>query len=469
MQKFQLILSQPKSTCEQGRKQNARKFRHSWVMAGESDGWTTTARLLRRTGFGVTGAQVDHVAEQSWPKYVDATLRADPDKDPGAVATPMPMLPTLPVLGKGASVADRKEFFQQIYGQMTEVSDWWLRRMIAVRQPIHEKLTLLWHNHFATSAEKAWVAADMAAQNHKLRSLSLGDFRTLAYAMLTDAAMMRWLDAQTNTVKAPNENLAREFMELFALGHGNGYTEEDVRQGARALTGWVIRPGGDPTMVPRRHDHTAKTIFGVTRNFDAQGFCDLVLAQPKSPQYIAGRLWQQLASDTPPSPQALDRLVSAYGPGRNLRALTHAILTDDEFVNSRAAIVNTPVEWLIGVIRTLGVSVDPPARVKMIDSTLRVLGQRPFYPPDVGGWPHGRVWMSTASADVRMRAASQLARAGDLSSIEDAAVDDRIDAVGYLIGVGAWSDRTVTALKPLTRNPVQLVAAAVNTPEYLTS
>jgi uncharacterized protein (DUF1800 family) len=162
-------------------------------------------------------------------------------------------------------------------------------------------------------------------------------------------------------------------------------------------------------------------------------------------------------------------LVVAYGHARNLRALTHAILTDDEFTGSRAGIVNTPVEWLVGVMRTLRVPVDTPARLKMVDTTLRALGQRPFYPPDVGGWPHGRVWMSTASADVRMRAASQLARAGDLSTIDQAAADDRIDAVGYLIGVGAWSDRTVAALQPLVRKPAQLVAAAVNTPEYLTS
>jgi uncharacterized protein (DUF1800 family) len=439
-------------------------------MAGQSDGWITTARVLRRTGFGTTGAQVDAVAGQNWSKYVDAALAADPDADPGAVATPMPTPPALRGPGKGASVADRKEFNQQLAGQMTELSDWWVRRMVAVRQPIHEKLTLLWHNHFATSAQKVRSASDMAAQNRKLRSLSLGDFRTFAYAMLTDAAMMHWLDAQTSTAKAPNENLAREFMELFTLGHGNGYTEDDVRQGARALTGWVIRPAtAQTTMVPRRHDQAAKTIFGVTRNFDAGGFCDAVLAQPKSPQYVAGRLWQQLASDTPPSSQALDRLVTAYGPGRNLRALTHAILTDDEFVGSRAAIVNTPVEWLVGVVRTLGVSVDAPARLKMVNSTLHALGQRPFYPPDVGGWPHGRVWMSTASADIRMRAASQLARAADLSTVEDAAANDRIDAVGYLIGVGAWSDRTVKALEPLVSRPVQLVSAAVNTPEYLTS
>jgi len=438
-------------------------------MAGQSDGWITTARVLRRTGFGVTGAQVDAVAAQNWPKYVDAALGADPEADRGVRATPMPTLPAPRGPGKGASVAARKEFNRQLSGQMAELSQWWLRRMVAAQQPIHEKLTLLWHNHFATSAQKVRFAAYMAAQNQKLRNLSLGDFRTLAYAMLTDAAMLRWLDAQTNTAKAPNENLAREFMELFTLGHGNGYTEDDVRQGARALTGWVIRPTGQTMVVPKRHDRTAKTIFGVTGNFDAAGFCDTVLAQPKSPQYVAGRLWQQLASDTQPSPQALDRFVTAYGGHRDLRALTRAILTDDEFINSRAAIVNTPVEWLVGVIRTLRVPVDSPARLKMVNTTLRALGQRPFYPPDVGGWPHGRVWMSTASADVRMRAASQLARAGDLSSVEDAAVDDRIDAVGYLIGVGAWSDRTVAALDPLVRKPAQLVAAAVNTPEYLTA
>jgi len=438
-------------------------------MAGQSDRWITTARVLRRTGFGVTGAQVDAVATQDWSKYVDAALAADPDADPGAVTTPMPTLHNMLVPSNRAPATARKEFNRELVGQMFGLSDWWLRRMVAVQQPIHEKLTLLWHNHFATSAKKVFAAEHMAAQNQKLRTLSLGDFRTLAYAMLTDAAMLRWLDGQKNTVKATNENLAREFMELFALGHGDGYTEDDVRNGARALTGWTIRPTGKTAMVPAHHDGTAKTLFGVTKNFDAAGFCDIVLAQPKSAEHVAGRLWQQLASDSPPSPQLLDRLVTAYGPARDLRALTRAILTDDEFVDSRATIVNTPVEWLVGVVRTLGVSVEAPGRMKLLNDTLKGLGQRPFYPPDVGGWPHGRVWMSTASAGERMRTATQLARAADLSSIEDTAVHDRIDAIGYLIGIGAWSDRTVAALQPLARRPAQLVAAAVNTPEYLTS
>jgi uncharacterized protein (DUF1800 family) len=444
-------------------------------MAGESTQWLATARVLRRAGFGVTGPEVDAALTRDWPAYVDAMLGADPEADPGAVATPMPTLPSPRAPGKGATPAARKEFGRQLAEQEAMLSGWWLRRMVAVGQPVHEKLTLMWHNHFATSAQKVRAASHMAAQNQKLRTLSLGDFRTLAYSMLTDAAMLRWLDGQSNTAKAPNENLAREFMELFALGHGNGYTEDDVRAGARALTGWVIGADGKTSVVPKRHDAAAKTLFGVTRNFDAAGFCDSVLAQPKSAEYVAGRLWQQLASDEPPSPQALDRLVSAYGPGRDLQALTRAILTDDQFSGSRAAPtsrVNTPVEWLVGVMRALRIPLnnpDKPAQVKMAEATLRALGQRPFYPPSVGGWPHGQVWLSTASAEARLRAASRMARTGDLSSIEDTAPGDRIDAVGYLIGIGAWSDRTVNALQALVHKPPQLVAAAVNTPEYLTS
>jgi len=438
-------------------------------MPGQSAQWIATARTLRRAGFGVTGPEVDAVVSQDWPSHVDAMLSANPDADPGAIATPVPALDVPRAPGKGATPAARRQYNQQLSEQQRVLSDWWVRRMVSVGQPVHEKLTLLWHNHFATSAQKVRVAAHMAAQNQKLRTLSLGDFRTLAYAMLTDAATLRWLDGLSNTAKAPNENLAREFMELFALGHGNGYTENDVRNGARALTGWVIGADGQTSVVPKRHDAGAKTLFGATRNFDAAGFADAVLAQPKSAEYVAGRLWQQLASDEPPSQQALDRLVAAYGPGRNLRALTRAILTDSEFTGGRAAVVNTPIEWLVGVMRALRVPIDEPAQRKLADATLRALGQRPFYPPSVGGWPHGQVWLSTASAGARLRAATRLARDGDLSSIEGSSPGDRIDAVGYLIGVGAWSARTARALQPLVRQPAQLVAAAVNTPEYLTS
>jgi len=421
-------------------------------------------------GFGASGPMVDAVVAQDRGTYVASALAGDPDADPGTRATPIPTF-TVPGNrpGRQATAAARKAYNGELREQMRTLSTWWITRMAAVDQPVHEKLTLLWHNHFATSAQKVRFATLMAAQNQKLRNLNLGDFRTLAYSMLTDAAMLRWLDGQQNTAGAANENLAREFMELFALGHGNGYTENDVREGARALTGWIFTPEGQAKVVPRRRDGGIKTVLGVTGDLDAAAFCDAVLTRSESASFVAQRLWQQLASDVAPSQAALGRAVTAYGAGRDLKALTAAILTDPEFATQLNSSVNTPVEWLIGLVRSLRISLDVPAHAAVAERTLKVLGQAPLYPPSVGGWPRGQAWLSTASADVRLRAATKLARSADLSTVESAAASDRIDAAGYLLGIGAWTDRTVAALTPLIHRPAVLVAAAANSPENLTS
>lgn len=437
-------------------------------MSTQSPQWIATARLLRRTGFGTTGAKVDAVAGQDWSRYLDGVLDADPEADPGAVATPMPPLTPVPPYPSGDATKEAMDRWNRtVDDQMLWLADWWLSRMISVHEPIHEKLTWLWHNHFATSAAKVRFAVYMGAQNEKLRRMKLGDFREFAYAMLTDAAMLSWLDGKDNVAASPNENLSREFMELFALGHGNGYTEHDVREGARALSGWMTDDLGRSSVRPDRHDSADKTVLGVTGSLDAAAFCDAVLAHPASATHIAARLWQQLASDAPPSSATLGRLVDAYGPNRDLKALTKAILLDPEFVSGASII--TPAEWLIGVIRTLSIPVDSPEVAYAIDGLLTGLGQRPFYPPDVSGWPRGRVWVSTASITTQAWAATELAKRGDLSAIESAHAVDRIDAVGYFIGVGAWSDRSAAALKPYLGNPAALFTAAVNAPEYLTA
>jgi len=437
-------------------------------MSTQSERWISTARLLRRTGFGTTGAQIDAVVSQDVSAHVDGVLGFDPDADDGARATPMPVIPAVPRYpGDDASAAAKDTWNKQIDDQMSDLTRWWIARMATVREPIHEKLTLLWHNHFATSALKVRYAAYMAAQNQKLRTLKLGDFRALAYAMLTDAAMLSWLDGKDNVASSPNENLSREFMELFALGHGNGYTEADVKEGARALTGWKVDPRGQASLVLERHDAEPKTVLGVSGNLDAAAFCDAVVNHPHSATYVATRLWQQLASDSPPSANTLSRLVSAYGPDHNLKSLTRAILLDPEF--AAGCSISMPVEWLIGLVRTLSVPIDSTEIAYAVDGLLTGLGQKPFYPPDVGGWPRGRVWVSTASTAMQMWAGQELAKRGDLSTIESAGTTDRIDAVGYLIGVGGWSDRTAQALKAFVGNPRDLFTTAVSSPEYLTS
>ncbi len=220
----------------------------------QSADWRATARLLRRTGFGTTGPAVDGANRVGIAAHVPAILRSDPTADIGARRTPVPTFDAITPLGRSASKNEKQQRNQQIRSQLSSLTAWWIRRMVAVEEPFGEKLTFLWHNHFATAATKVRRPGWLAAQNETLRRAGRGDFRTLALAMLTDPAMLLWLDGQKNSATAPNENLSREFMELFALGHGDGYTEQDVREGARALTGWRFRPNGTAYLSARAHD-----------------------------------------------------------------------------------------------------------------------------------------------------------------------------------------------------------------------
>ncbi|TAM85457.1 MAG: DUF1800 domain-containing protein [Jatrophihabitans sp.] len=424
--------------------------------------WQAAARLVRRTGFGATGREVDAVLAAGSASYVRSVLAAAPDPAPA----PPPVAP-LPRAPKDASADQRRAANRQIEGQQAQVTTWWLQRMVTTTTPFAEKLTFCWHDHFATSAQKVRSATWLLQQNQKLRTLGRGDFRTLAMAMLTDAAMLRWLDGVASTGTSPNENLAREFMELFALGHGDGYTEADVRAGAKALTGWVARPDGTTYLVPRRHDDTPQTFLGVHGVDDAASYCDAVLTRPQSPRYLATRWWGQLASGDPPSPALLEALTAAYGPGYDLTAMFTTMLTRPEFAVAEGTLVVGPVEWLVGVLRALQVPVGDAQVARRTVGALRALGQEPFYPPSVGGWPGGQAWLSTAAADLRVRLAAAVAARADLSAITASARGNRLDAVAYLLGIASWSSRSAAALTPEVGSPARLVALAVNTPEYL--
>lgn len=434
-----------------------------------SSKWADMARLVRRTGFGATGDAVDAALALGAPAYVEALLSADPSRDAGAVATPAPTFPPVAPIGKNATKDQRSAHNKALGAQLTSLTSWWLQRMAAVELPFVEKLTFAWHNHFATAATKVRSAPEMMAQNATLRAGGRGDFRSLALAMLTDAAMLRWLDGEQNTAGAANENLAREFMELFALGHGNGYTEDDVREGARALTGWRIRSDGTTYLDQKKHDQGAKTMLGVTGKLDQVGYCDAVLAAVGSPRYLAARWWGQLVSDQAPPSDVLDRLVAAYGPSRSMTGLLRAMLTAPEFAAAQGTSVLSPVEWSIGAVRALRYPLSTEAAGTKLAVVLRGLGQLPFYPPSVGGWPAGQAWLSTAAADLRMQTAVALATGGDISVVSSAAPADRLATVAHLLAVESWSDRSAAALRAMAGDPVQLVAVALNTPEYLTN
>ena len=435
-------------------------------MAGQPIQWRQTARVLRRSGFGVSGREVDAVVAIGSDKYIKATLAMNPNADPGAAATPMPMF-VQPDPPTTTTHEDWLRFFQLVWQQLAELQLWWLRRMLAVTHPLHERLTWTWHDHFATSIEKVGHAAAMSAQNEKLRTLGRGDFRLLAQAMLTDPAMIFWLDGQKNTKESPNENLARETMELFCLGHGNAYSEKDVKAAASSLTGLTLTPTWVVDFQPALHDFGTKSILGLTGPLDGWQFLNAVLARPESARFVVGKLWRYFVSDGEPSKPALDRAVAAYGLDRDVRAAVQAILFDPAAIDAAPTRVVPPIEWLIGAARALRFPANEES-ARVLLPWLQAVGQAPFAPPSVGGWPSGEAWLTTVGIAQRAEAARTMARKGDTTIIEQAAIKDRVDAVGHLCGIGAWSDTTVKALTGVRDDPKRLAAMALNSPEYLT-
>ena len=318
--------------------------------------WLSAARLVRRAGFGATGTQVDAVVSSGRAAFLSAALSSDQSADKGLAPLPAPTFPQVPPLGKTAHTAARKNRQGRITDQLRQLSGWWLRRMVQADQPVVEKLTFLWHNHFATAASKVRDATLMLAQNQTLRGQARGNFRALALAVLTDPAMLVWLDGQKNLAGAPNENLSREFIELFTLGHGNGYTEQDVRDGARALTGWTVARGGaSARFVTARHDSGSKTVLGVTGNLDETGYCDAVLAQPATAEHVVTRLWGQMGSDQPLPAASITTRADAFRSTWDISALLTSMVLSSDFVAAQGELVIGPVEWLVGALRALQV------------------------------------------------------------------------------------------------------------------
>jgi uncharacterized protein (DUF1800 family) len=376
-------------------------------------------------------------------------------------ATPPPELAPYQRIGKDATPEAKQERKKRQRKDRTALTVWWLDRMVVTGAPLTERLTWFWHGHFATSVQKVRDPRLMLGQNATLRRLGRGDFRDLARAMIIDPAMLIWLDGNDNTAKAANENLAREFLELFTLGHGN-YTEDDVKSAARALTGWKLnRKTRTATLNARNHATGDKTILGRTADFDAKSFVDQVVAQPACPRFLVSRLWFRLVGADPPAGETVDRLVGAYGPKRDIGALLGALAEEDAFTDSATTLVKQPVEWAVGLLRATGVRpsrLEPKQQQKLI-TLLRGMGQLPFLPPSVGGWAAGTAWLSTAAARSRIELATMINKvAGD-----KIAGADPVD----VLGLDRVASRTAAAIKTAPAQTRLAVAACA--PEYVVS
>jgi uncharacterized protein (DUF1800 family) len=339
-----------------------------------------------------------------------------------------------------------------------EIKAWWLREMVAAPAPLMERMALFWHNHFATSQQKVVRSKAMWNQHLLLREHAVGSFQKLLHAVAKDPAMLVYLDGANSRQEAPNENFAREVMELFTLGEssqGGGavrYTEADIREAARAFTGWSVEPGTlDFRLRPAFHDNGIKTVLGQSGNFDGDAVLDILLRQDATARFIVGKLWKEFVSPEPDGQEVvrIARLFkdSGYDTGVALREL---FLSDAFWArDNRASLIKSPVDLIVGVVRQLGV---PVADALPLALKTAQLGQNLLVPPNVKGWPGQEDWINAGTLVERRRFLASLFQTQPQSAPRDSDMQ-------------AMSGNAANAMEANISNnarPVQAGLAAVN-------
>ena len=421
------------------------------------------ARLFNRFAFGPRPGEFA-AALKSGPANFKNSLLNPPVVDAGA-----PKEPVLADLGPrpAPKSADSEQFSQALRAQKNELTLWWLDQMVLTQKPLQERMVWFWHGHWATSIGKVNYALPMLTQNQTFRKHALGNFKDLSQAMLLDGALQVWLDGNENTLKAPNENLAREVMELFVLGV-NRYTEKDVKELARALTGYQVpRSTGVVTLNQKRRDTGAVTILGKTAVMSGPEAISHLVDQADCQRFLAERIWYRFISSTQPLPKD-HPLINALA-GKDITQGLTTLLNGKDLANSKYSTVKSPVEWFVAVCKALELTPSQLNSFSKLNGYLDKLAQIPFSPPNVGGWPTDEAWLSSASAQFRIAFADWLVKQANLSAIQAIAPGNRISHLADLLAVPEWTARTSIALGDLRNNLPRLVALAICSPEYVVS
>ncbi|MCX8099594.1 MAG: DUF1800 domain-containing protein [Casimicrobiaceae bacterium] len=367
--------------------------------------------LLERTGFGVAPAEVARFARLRREQAVDELLARVQRRAvvaPPAWAERYERVFRPDMTPEERQQANRRELLER----GLELRAWWVAEMLATPSPLTERMTLFWHNHFATSQQKVRSAYLMYRQNVLLREHALGNFAVLLRELAKDPAMLIYLDGAQNRRDAPNENFAREVMELFTLGEGR-YSEQDVKEAARALTGWSVDlETGQFRFRPALHDPGEKTILGQRGRFTGEDLVRLLAEQPATAEFITTKLWREFVGEPLPEDRAeIERLAAAFRTsGLELKPLVRGILLSERFwlPERRGTLVKSPVDLVIGTLRGFGVVVEDPMPFAIV---LRQLGQDLFAPPNVKGWPSGEAWLTTSTLMARKSFLDRLFRA----------------------------------------------------------
>ncbi len=294
----------------------------------------------------------------------------------------------------------RKDVFLAYRRERDLLQEWAVRQLLHAPAPLHERMVWFWHNHFTTGFRKVKFGQLMLQHDRVIRRHALGRFFDLLKAASLSPAMLIYLDGRQNRKEHPNENFARELLELFTLGEGH-YTEKDIREAARALTGWIVdSKTGRARFVPRRHDDGVKEFLGHRGRFGAQDIFRIILGHPRTAEFICEKLWREFVSlEEPPLEAIRDWAATFRRSGYDIRAVLATILQSDALwaEEARGRLVKSPVDFMIGTLRTFDIREEGPPPAELA-KWLRPLGQELFQPPDVKGWRGGHDWLD----DVRL-------------------------------------------------------------------
>ncbi|HEY2581492.1 MAG TPA: DUF1800 domain-containing protein [Mucilaginibacter sp.] len=306
-----------------------------------------------------------------------------------------------------SDTAARKMLIQQQKQEEKDLNLTWINQMSTTDAPLQEKMTLFWHNHFACRSSSALFAQQL---NNIQRTNALGNFRTLLLEVSKSPAMLQFLNNQQNHKGHPNENFARELMELFTIGRGN-YTESDVKESARSFTGWGFNKDGEFINRPFLHDDGQKTFLGKTDNFNGEDIINTLLEKKETAHFISNKLYKYLVNEIPDADHVNAMADVFYNAGYEIKPLLEHVFTANWFYDEKNTgnLVKAPVEFLVGLNRQFYITYQRP---EVLLQFQRTLGQVLFYPPNVAGWPGGRNWIDSSSLMYRLKIPSILLNGG---------------------------------------------------------
>ena len=393
------------------------------LVAVADDTLRRVARLFARAGFGATRDEITTWAGRGYTAAVDHLLQLSAaDRRAASLDAQL----QIGLAGPSNNIAPAQ--------------DWWLKRMATTQHPLVEKMALYWHGHFATANNKVESPAMMLRQNQLFRDQAFGDFRVLCKEVTIDPAMLRWLDGQANRRGKPNENYAREFMELFTLGVGR-YRQSDVRDAARALTGWTPGSNGAAQLVPAYHDDGLKLILGQgPADFGAEDLTDLVLDHHPEGNVAATHLARRVAAffhRPDPEPAVVAAMAASVtapeGRPYPVADMLRTLLLRPEFMDGTGVTIKSPAELVAGVARALNLT----GQMSKLRQQMHHMGQDLFNPPNVAGWPGGESWANTSTVIARYNFGLTAAKL-----VDDNSFDSLLDTQGSnAASVQTWMDR----------------------------